>query len=158
MRYTVQSASSRVNVVVGPLVVLIGVAAGIAAIVLSLVLESAWFLVLSLPALMAIGAGTAIFWGARRAGLRIDEQGFTWCGFLGASQSLRWEQIHQLVPPAAGSPRTVLVAQLRDGRQFEVRALWQSPTSPASLFTTPDHSRAQNALLSTHRAWLASHR
>ena len=52
----------------------------------------------------------------------------------------------------------VAIAQLRDGSQVEVRALWESPTSPAVLLGPPNHSRAQNALLGAHRAWLAGHR
>ncbi len=96
--------------------------------------------------------------GARSSRLQIDPEGFTWCGFVGAEQSLRWQEIHQLLPPPPTSRRVVAIAQLRDGRQVEVRALWESPTSPAVLLGRPDHSRAQNALLGAHRAWLAGHR
>lgn len=52
----------------------------------------------------------------------------------------------------------VAIAQLRDGRQVEGRALWDSPTSPAVLLGPSGHSRAQNALLGAHPAWLAGHR
>lgn len=158
MNLTIRSVAARVNYVVGPFVILIGIGAGITAIVLTWVLESAAFLMLFLPALLAIGAGAFILWAVQRSGLRIDAEGFSWCGALKPAQSLRWEQIHQLLPPPPASPRTVVVAQLRDGRQVEVRAIWESPTSPASLLSPADHSKAQNALLSAHRAWLAAHR
>lgn len=155
---TIRSAGAQVNLVVGPMVILIGVAAVLAAIVLSLMLETAWFLMLLIPAALAIGGGLFILRGARRSRLHIDEHGFTWCGFVGAEQALRWEQVHQLLPPPPASRRTVTIAQLRDGRQVEVQALWESPTSPASMLGPQDHSRAKNALLGAHRAWLSGRR
>lgn len=158
MQTVIRSAGARVNFVVGPMVVLIGVAALLAGVVLSVVMETAWFMMFLLPAAMGIGAGLFLLRGARRSRLQIDPEGFTWCGFVGAEQSLRWQEIHQLLPPPPTSRRVVAIAQLRDGRQVEVRALWESPTSPAVLLGRPDHSRAQNALLGAHRAWLAGHR
>ena len=155
---TIRSATARVNLVVGPMVVLIGIAAGIAAIILSIVMGTAWFLMLLMPALLGIGGGLFILWTTRRARLEIDADGFTWCGFVGAEQTLRWEQVHQLLPPPPASRRTVTIAQLRDGSQVEVRALWESATSPAAMLGPQDHSRAQNALLGAHRAWLSGRR
>ena len=154
----IRSAGAQVNLVVGPMVALIGVAALLAGVVLSIVLETAWFLMFLIPAAMGIGAGLLLLRGARRSRLQIDPEGVTWCGFAGAEQSLRWQEIHQLLPPPPASRRVVAIAQLRDGRQVEVRALWESPTSPAVLLGPSDHSRAQNALLGAHRAWLAGHR
>ncbi|MGO1284887.1 MAG: hypothetical protein ACTHWF_00435 [Brachybacterium sp.] len=156
MSITIRSVAAKVNYAVGPFVILIGIAAGITAIILTWVLESAGFLMLFLPSLLAIGAGVFILWAVQSSGLRIDAQGFSWCGALKAPQSLRWEQVHQLLPPPPGSPRTVVIAQLRDGRQVEVRAVWESPTS--SLLTPIDHSKAQNALLGAHQNWLAAQR
>jgi hypothetical protein len=155
---TIRAASSRVNLVVGPMVLLIGLAAVLAAIILSAALGTAWFLMLLIPAALAIGGGQFILRGARRSRLQIDADGFTWCGFVGAEQTLRWEQVHQLLPPPPASRRTVTIAQLRDGRQVEVQALWEPPTSPAAVLGPQDHSRAQNALLDAHRAWLAGRR
>lgn len=155
---TIRSAASRVNFVVGPLVVLIGLGAALTAVILPFVLGTAWFLMLLLPALLGIGAGLFILWMARRARLQIDARGFTWCGFVGAEHSLRWEELDRLLPPGESSSRVVAVAQLRDGRQLEVEALWNSATAPAALFDAQDHSRARNALLGAHRAWLAGRR
>ncbi|WP_243733760.1 hypothetical protein [Brachybacterium sp. AG952] len=154
----IRSAGAQINLVVGPMVALIGVAALLAGVVLSIVLETAWFLMFLIPAAMGIGAGLLLLRGARRSRLQIDPEGVTWCGFVGAEQSLRWQEIHQLLLPPPASRRVVAIAQLRDGRQVEVRALWESPTSPAVLLGSSDHSRAQNALLGAHRAWLAGHR
>lgn len=156
MSLTLRSVAVTVNYVVGPFVILIGIAAGIAAIVLSWLLDSAGYLMLFLPSLLAIGAGVVILRAVQRSGLRIDDQGFSWCGALSAAHSLRWEQVHQLLPPPAGSSRTVVIAQLHDGRQVEVRALWESPTS--WLLGPVDHSRAQSALLSAHQAWHTTRR
>lgn len=158
MPLTIRAASSWINLVVGPMVLLIGLAGGLAAIILSAVLGTAWFLMLLIPAAMAIGGGLFILRGARRSRLQIDADGFTWCGVVGAEQTLRWEQVHRLLPPPPANRRTVTIAQLRDGRQIEVRALWESPTSPAVLLGPPDHRRAQDALLDAHRAWLAGRR
>ena len=154
----IRSAGAQINLVVGPMVALIGVAALLTGVVLSIVLETAWFLMVLIPAALAIGGGLFILRGARRSRLHIDEGGFTWCGFVGAEQSLRWEQVHQLLPPPPASRRTVTIAQLRDGRQVEVRALWESATSPAAMLGPQDHSRAQNALLGAQRAWLSGRR
>ena len=85
---TLCSAAARVNVVVGPMVMLIGLAAGSAAAVLAVVMEAPAFLALFIPAAMGIGAGLFLVWGARRARLEIRPDGFTWCGFLGAAQLL----------------------------------------------------------------------
>ncbi|WP_394215535.1 hypothetical protein [Brachybacterium vulturis] len=156
MSITIRGLAATVNYVVGPFVILVGAAAGIAATVLTWVLESAGFLMLFLPSLLAIGAGVFILWSVQRSGLRIDAHGFSWCGPIRPAQSLRWEQVHQLRPPPSGSPRTVVIAQLHDGRRVEVRAIWDSPTS--SLLIPVDHSRAQNALLSAHQEWLAARR
>jgi hypothetical protein len=153
-----RSAASRVNHVVGPMVVLIGIAAAIAAVVLSLALGTAWFLLLLLPAALGIGGGLFVLLIARRARLQIDAEGFTWCGWLGAEQSLRWEQVRELLPPRPGDAQLVAVARLHDGREVPVRAVWNSPTSPTALLSAPDHGAAQDALLRAHRAWLAARR
>lgn len=158
MQTTIRSAASRVNVVVGPMVLLIGIGAAVTAVILSIVMQTAWFLMLFLPALLAIGGGLFILWMARRARLEIDSVGFTWCGLLGSAHSVRWDELHQLLPPPPGRPRTVVIAQLRDGRQVEVQAIWEPPTFPAALLTAADHSRAQNALLGAHQGWLGAQR
>lgn len=159
MQQTIRGTGSRVNVVVvGPMVILLGVGAGITAIVLSIVLQNPAYLGLFFPAVLALGGGAFVMWGARRSRLQVDEHGATWSGFVGAKQSLRWDQVHRLLPPPAGTSRTVAIAQLRDGSRLEVRALWESPTSPGSLMGATDHSEAQNALLAAHRGWLAAHR
>ena len=136
MHAVIRSAGAQINLVVGPMVALIGVAALLTGVVLSIVLETAWFLMFLIPAAMGLGAGLLLLRGARRSRLQIDPEGFTWCGFAGAEQSLRWQEIHQLLPPPPASRRVVAIAQLRDGRQVEVRALWESPISPAVLRTT----------------------
>ncbi|HEX7350658.1 PH domain-containing protein [Brachybacterium sp.] len=158
MPTTIRSNDSRINFFVGPLVILIGIGGALTAVILSIAMQTAWFLMLFIPALLGVGGGLFILWIARRARLVIDDDGFRWCGFLGAEQSLRWEQVHQLLPPPANQKQTVLVAQLHDRRQVPVRALWTSQTSPAALLGAADHSEAQNALLDAHRAWLAARR
>lgn len=158
MPRTIRGAGSRVNLVIGPLVMLIGIGAGITAIILTIVLGAAGFLALFIPAALALAGGAFVLRGALRSRLQIDADGFTWCGFLGAERSLRWEQLHRLLPPPSGSSRTVAIAELRDRSRIEVRALWESPTSPASLLGAADHSTAQNALLAAHREWLAGRR
>lgn len=158
MQRTIRSAGSRVNLVIGPMVMLIGVGAAITAVVLAIALEAPAFLALFVPAVLALGGGAFILWGAHRSRLRIDGRGFSWCGFVGREQSVRWEQLHQLLPPPPDATRTAAIAQLRDGDRVEVRALWKSATSPASLLGGSDHSEAQNALLAAHRAWLAERR
>ena len=64
MDSTFRSAGSRVNVVVGPLVMLIGVGAAITAVVLTLVLGEPGFLALLIPAALALGGGAFVLWGA----------------------------------------------------------------------------------------------
>ena len=89
MHAVIRSAGAQINLVVGPMVALIGVAALLTGVVLSIVLETAWFLMFLIPAAMGIGAGLLLLRGARRSRLQIDPEGFTWCGFVGAEQSLR---------------------------------------------------------------------
>lgn len=158
MQKTLRSASARINVVVGPFVALMGVAAAITGVVLSLVMESLWPLVLFVPALIGIGAGLFLLRAALRSGLRIDGDGFTWQGFTGPAHSLRWDQLHRLVPPPGRAPRTVAVAQLRDGSQVEVIALWESPTSPMAVAGFSDQTAARDSLIEAHRCWLARQR
>ncbi|MBM7499837.1 hypothetical protein JOD52_000677 [Brachybacterium muris] len=158
MNKTIRSASARINVVVGPLVALMGVAVAIAAVALSIVLESMWPLLLFIPALMGIGAGLFLLRAALRSGLRIDGDGFTWQGFTGPAHSLRWDQLHRLVPPPGRAPRTVAIAQLRDGSQVEVIALWESPTSPMAVAGLSDQTATRKTLVEAHRYWLAQQR
>ncbi|MFC7458793.1 hypothetical protein ACFQS2_16500 [Brachybacterium sp. GCM10030267] len=156
MSTTLRSAGSRVNHVIGPMVMLIGVAAGIAAIVLALALEALPFLVLFVPAALAVGGGAFVLWGARRSRLLIDETGFTWAGFVGRQHAVRWDTLHRLLPPPPGASRVVAIAELRDGSSVEVRALWDSPTSPSALLGASDHSAARDALIAAHREWLST--
>lgn len=158
MDTTFRSAGSRVNHVVGPMVMLIGVGAAVTAVVLTLVLGEAGFLALFIPALLALGGGAFVLWGARRARLRIDAQGFTWAGFVGAQQAVRWEQLQRIAPPSPGDPRLVALALLHDGTVVPVRALWEPPTLPSSLSGGPDHAAVQRALISAHQQWLAPRR
>lgn len=158
MESTFRSSASRINVVVGPMVMLVGVLAAIAAVVLSLVMETAGFLALLIPAALALGGGAFVLWGARRSRLRIDADGFTWAGFVGAQRAVRWQVLERLVPPAPGDRRLVATALLRDGSRVPVRALWEPATVPSALSGGPDHSQVQNALLSAHRQWLAGNR
>ena len=157
METTFRSSSSRLNVVVGPLVMGIGVLGAVAAVVLALVLEPG-FLILLIPAALGVGGGAFVLWGARRSRLRIDAEGFVWSGFVGPQRSVRWQMLERLVPPAPGDRRLVATALLRDGTQVPVRALWEPATFPSSLSGGPDHSAVQDALLSAHRGWLAGHR
>ncbi|MDN5901421.1 MAG: hypothetical protein L0H74_15330 [Brachybacterium sp.] len=158
MESTSRSSASRINVVVGTLVMLVGILAAIAAVVLSLVLETAGFLALLIPAALALGGGAFVLWGARRSRLRIDADGFVWAGFIGAQRSVRWQVLEQLVPPAPGDRRLVTTALLRDGSRVPVRALWEPATVPSASSGGADHSEVQNALLSAHRRWLAGNR
>lgn len=158
METTFRAAASRVNLVVGPLVMLIGVLGAIAAVVLSLAMQTAWFLLLLVPAVVAVGAGALLLRGARRACLRIGPDGFTWAGFVGARQTVRWQSLDRLLPPAPGDPRLVATALLRDGTPVPVRALWEPPTLPSAFSGGPAHAQVQGALLEAHRRWLAAHR
>ncbi len=153
-----RSPSSRINVVVGPMVMVVGVLAAIAAVVLSLVMETPGFLALLIPAVLALGGGAFVLWGALRSRLRLEKDGFVWAGFVGAQRSVRWQELARLEPPAPGDHRLVATALLRDGTRVPVRALWEPATRPSVLSGAQDHSEVQNALLSAHRRWLAGHR
>ena len=158
METVFRSSSSRVNVVVGPMVMGVGVLTAVAAVVLSLVVGTAGFLALLIPAVLALGGGAFVLWGALRSRLRIDAEGFVWAGFVGAERSVRWPMLERLVPPAPGDHRLVATALLRDGTQVPVRALWQPVTFPSALSGGPDHSEVARALVAAHRQWLAGRR
>lgn len=158
MQTTFRSSASRINAVVGPMVMVIGICAAIAAVVLSLVMETAAFLALLIPAVLALGGGAFVLWGARRSRLRIDAEGFVWAGFVGAQRAVRWQMVQRLMPPAPEDPRLVAMVLLRDGTQVPLQALWEPATFPVSLAGGADHSAAQNALIAAHRQWLATHR
>lgn len=148
----------RVNVVAGPLVALIGLAAAVVAVILALTTHATAFLALFIPAVLAMAAGSYIFWGARRSRLAVDGAGFTWAGFFGREHSVRWEQLHHFAPPPPGDRRGVLTAVLRDGAPVPVRSVWVPPQAIAVLGTTPDLAVIQQTLFDGHRRWLAGHR
>lgn len=159
MAYAMQvfrSGAGAVNLIVGPLVMLIGLGAAVTAIVLSVVIETPGFLALLIPAALALGGGAFILRGARRSRLEIGPDGITWAGFVGAEQSLRWEQVYRILPPPPAASRVAALAQLRDGSTVEVRALWQSPTSPAALLGATSHRAECAAMINAHRTWLSS--
>ena len=66
METVFRASSSRVNVVVGPMVMGVGVLTAVAAVVLSLVMGTAGFLALLIPAVLALGGGAFVLWGALR--------------------------------------------------------------------------------------------
>lgn len=158
METTFRATGSRVNLVVGPLVMLFGVLAALTAVILSLAMQTAGFLLLLVPAAFGVGAGAFVLRGARRSRLRIDAEGFVWAGFVGAERAVRWQELDRLLPPGPGDPRLVATALLRDGTPVPVRALWEPATVPSVLSGGPEHSEMQNALLAAHRHWLAAHR
>lgn len=158
METTFRSSVMRINVVVGPMVMVIGVLAAIAAVVLSVVVGTAGFLALLIPAALALGGGAFILWGTRRSRLRIDGEGFVWAGFVGAQHSVRWQLLERLVPPTAGERALVATALLRDGSQVPVRALWEPATLPVALRGGPEHSEVLSALITAHRSWHARDR
>lgn len=160
MHETYRDRAARLNTVVtGPMVVVIGVATAIAAIVLSIVLETAWFLVLFIPALLALGGGGFIIWFSRRSRLEVTPAELVWCGALGAERRLAWERIDRITPaPAGAPPRLAALAQLTDGSVEEIRALWTSPTAPTSVLGGLDHSEQVALMIRGHRAHLASRR
>lgn len=153
-----RTADSRITHVVGPFVMVIGVLAGIAAIVLSVVMETAGFLALFIPAALALGGGAFILRGARRSRMHIDSTGFTWAGFLGQQQSVRWDALHRIAPPTSGDRRLVALALLRDGTTVPVRALWEPPTLPSALTVGPNHAEVYGTLVTAHQRWLAARR
>lgn len=68
--------------------------------------------------------------------------------FVGRSRMIYWRDVGRILVPAPGSrPRLSAVARLRKGRFVEIEALWQAPTSTSSYLSTPDHRRAQQALI-----------
>ena len=144
------------NLVVGPAVMIIGIGALVTAIVLSVVLETAGFLALLIPAALALGGGAFILRGARRSRLEITADGFVWGGFIGAEHTLRWDQVHRILPAPPGASRVAALAPLRDGSTTEVRALWVPPTSPLSLMGGVNHREDYQALVNAHRQWLAT--
>lgn len=154
MQQIIRSPGAKVNFVVGPMVLVIGVGAAVTAVVLSVVLDAPGFLALFIPAALAFAGGALILWMARRARLEITEAGFTWCGFFAAEQSLHWSQVYQILPPPPGASRVAAVARLRDGSMVEVRAVWASPTSPVALLGGSDHSAECGALITAHKQWL----
>lgn len=158
METTFRSSAAHLHVVVGPMVMVLGVLAAIAAVVLSLVLESPGFLALLIPAALALGGGGVVLRGALRSRLRIDADGFVWAGFLGAERSVRWQSLERLLPPTPGGRRLVAIALLRDGALVPVHALWEPPLLPSALGGGPDHAAVQHALLSAHQRWIAAHR
>ena len=159
MHEVMRTASSKVNVVVGPFVMLMGVLAAIAAVALSILAETVWFLALFIPAALALGGGLFILWGARRSRLEITPQQLIWCGFIGSEKRLDWAQIAQISPPPAGSShRVAAIAHLVSGQATEIRALWESSTSPGPLAGVSDHSRALHLMIQGHQAFLAQQR
>lgn len=157
MAQTFRSPGAEINrLLVGPLVMLLGVAAGVSGVVLAIVLGTAWFLLFLLVGAGALAAGLMLLVCGRRSRLEITAEGFTWCGFFGPARSLRWEQVHRIAPPPPAARRVAALAELRDGRVAEVRTVWESPTSPAVLLgAASDHRRELAALVSAHRDWLA---
>lgn len=154
-----RSAGAQVNrLVVGPMVMLIGVGAAITGVVLAVVLEVPLFLLFVALGAAVVTAGFLVQRMGRRARLEFTADGFTWCGFLGSERSLRWEQVHRILPPPPGAPRVAALAQLRDGSVQEVRAVWESGTSPSVLAGGSDHAPARAALITAHQAWLAGRR
>src|SRR5699024_2958895 len=147
METVFRASSSRVNVVVGPMVMGVGVLTAVAAVVLSLVVGTAGFLALLIPAVLALGGGAFVLWGALRSRLRIAAEGFVWAGFVGAERPARWPRLERLVPPAPGAHRLVATALLRDGARVPVRALWQPVTCPSGRGGGPDHSELARALV-----------
>lgn len=147
--------TGRVSIVVGWLLIVLGVVALVAVVVLGLVLEPWIFSFLFAPALLFAGGGLNL-WMGRRARLEIRPDGVVWCGFVGGARFLPWSQVHQiLLPPPGARRRLAAVALLNDGRYVDIDALWLSPTSPATLLGTPDHREAQRLLIDGHRAFLA---
>lgn len=152
---TIRSSASTVNFVVGPMVVLIGITAAVAAVVLTFVMQTAWMLMLLLPGILGMGAGLFILWMARRARLEITGEGFTWCGFLGKPHSMQWAQLQQIMPPRTPGARAVALLVLRDGKQVDMEALWESQTSPGTLMGGRDRTSVRNQLIQGHQQWLA---
>lgn len=158
MQRTIHSSGAKINAVVGPMVMVIGVGAAVAGIVLSIVIGTPGFLAFFIPAALAIGGGLLIIRMSRRAGLRIEDEGFRWCGFFGPEQSLAWHQVQQIFPPPPGSRRVAALAQLRDGSVRQIDAVWQSPTSPVTLLGDGGDREALHALIAGHQDWLSRRR
>lgn len=159
MEQIIRGGGSRTTMVIGPLVMVIGAAAGVAGIVLALALDSAGFLALLIPAALGLVGGALVLRGARRARLRADGAGIIWAGVLGPESSLRWEEIHRVDPPPPGDARTAAVVTLRDGAVVPIRAVWEAPTSPAKLLGGGGGDlRPYQMLVTSHQRWLAGRR
>lgn len=154
MGQVIRSSGSKVNFVVGPMVMIIGVGAAVTAIVLSIALDTPAFLALFIPAALALGGGLFVLWGARRCRLEITADGFIWCGFVGTEHTLQWSQVYRILPAPPGASRVAALAQLQDGTTTEVRALWE----PAFLLLGSDHRHACQALINAHQQWLGQPR
>lgn len=157
---TIIRAHGRISIGIAWMLTCMGVLAIIAVIVLSLLIESWMIVFLFGPVLLFIGAGVN-FWMGTRARLKITPEHFIWAGFVGRPRTIDWQDVDRILVPAPGSRRRLAaVARLRDGRFVEIDALWQSPTTPSTHLSAPDHSRAQRALIDGHLAYLArvSHR
>lgn len=149
-------SSGRVSTVTGWLLISVAAVATVVFLVLPIALGETWLLTFLFAPVMLVAGGFLNLWMGRRARLEIQADRFIWCGFVSSPHSLEWHDVWQiLMPPPNASRRLAAVAQLQDGRFVEVRALWQSPTSPFALLSTPDFSRAQRALVDGHRAYLA---
>ena len=152
---TIIRREGRVSVVVGWMLVVMAFLALVTFIVLAIVIDAMFLIFLFAPVLLLLGAGES-FWLGSGARLEITPDSFIWCSFVGRARSIAWQDLDRvLVPPPGSRPRLVAAARLKDGSIVEIDAVWSSPTSPANLFGTPDHSPAQRALIDGHRAYLA---
>lgn len=107
------------------------------------------------PLLMLVGGGINLRMGYR-ARLEVRPDRFIWCGTVGREFTVFWRDVWQIVLPAPGSrPRLAALAQMRDGSAVEIEALWFPQASLGAVLSPPDHSRAQQALIDGHRAYLA---
>lgn len=161
MERTFRSPAARLNMmVIVPMLCLIGMASAIAAVVLAIALGTPWMLMLLLPAGLALVGGLLLVLMVRKARLEISADGFAWGGFtlMGHEESLRWADVHEIQAPPPGSPsRLAAVAVLRDGSRRDIRGVWISPTSPASLLGAHDYAEERDALIAAHQRWLAAH-
>lgn len=149
--------NGRASIFVGWILIALGAAAVVVFVILSFTIAP-WVLVFLFGPLMLFAGGGINLWMGSRSRLEIRPDRFVWAGSLGATHEIAWHDVWQiLLPPPGSRPRLAAIAQLRDGRCVDVEALWVSPTSPTlALGGAPDHSRAQQALIDGHRAYLAA--
>lgn len=153
----IRSGGSTVMFIVGPVFLLVSIAATVGFGIATASTGEPLFLIgLAGAALFFVLGGLMLLMGFR-TGAVLDDRGIGWTPMIGARRFVSWDAVHQVRVPGDADPATCVQLHLHDGSVKEVAAISKPKNGETNRrWASKGYLARGQQVLEAHQQWLAA--